>query len=445
MYIERRYEQHLVDLVIRSTCPHNVLLIEGARQTGKTTLVKQVLSRLHNSIIKNIVLLNLEQDKLLRKEIDACQNFEDFTLRLSKEGFKTDVEQVLFIDEAQESEQLGSFVRFMKENWPKTRTILSGSSMTRLFRQDARIPVGRIHRFLVQPLSFYEFISHPNYLQFREKVVQFDHEKPFSDFLHKQFLELIDLYLNIGGLPEVVTSFFDKNDYLKIRKEILVNQEDDFIRKVRLENINLFTDGLRGIANHIGGVSKYTQVSTSLSEAKQICNLLASWKLIHEVEQHTLVSTTTLQPKRYIYDVGIAQLLRNQPCPNLSIINTLNSALRTQLGGLFENLILITLKEFQTGDMSISGWKEGAGNKPEVDFVIKYDKIVVPIECKATLKVNQRNFSSLKCYLTKADLRTGILVSAAPFEIFEDKQFRFINIPIYLFSASEAIKCARMY
>lgn len=429
MYIPRGQENYLSMVIKNSRSPHNVLLIEGARQTGKTTLIRKILNGFPNSLE-----FNLERNKLLRKDIDRCNSFDDFTLRLRQEGLSVESKQILFIDEAQESEKLGDFVRFMKEEWPNTLSILSGSSMTRLFRPGTRIPVGRIHRFLVQPFSFYEFLSHEAFLPLREQLDSFSLSSPISKFAHEQLLEKLDIYLSTGGLPEVISTYhLEQANFIKVMKEILANQEDDFIQRVGLPSAAAFSSALRGVANHLGGVSTYTHIADSVKEAKSICKHLEAWRLVLEIEQKSFSSTTNLYPKRYVYDIGIAQLLRNQPFAGLSLLKTSNPALRTQIGGIFENLVLLSIKEFELGGTNVTGWKLAPGNTPEVDFVLKTPQRILPIECKATLKVNKRSFSSLKIFLEKTESKLGLLVSAAPFEIFKLNEVTIINIPAYLF------------
>ena len=131
--------------------PKPVLLVEGARQVGKTRLVEQAMEKSDGPKI----FLNLEQDAFLRSQIDSCVDFKEFQELLEDRlGFSKDVRSILCIDEAQESLTLGRHVRFMKEQWPRTTTILTGSSMTRLFRKGTRYPVGRVRRLVLRPFSF---------------------------------------------------------------------------------------------------------------------------------------------------------------------------------------------------------------------------------------------------------------------------------------------------
>src|SRR3989339_1963312 len=156
VYIDRIQGQELSAFIHAESPSSNVLLIEGARQVGKTTLAMETLNHYQGSIIR----INLEREKRLLSRIDDCIEFSDFATVLQDEvKFNSDISSVLFIDEAQESAVLGGFVRFMKEEWPKTRIILTGSTLTRLFRPNQRFPVGRFSRLLVTPFSFSEILK----------------------------------------------------------------------------------------------------------------------------------------------------------------------------------------------------------------------------------------------------------------------------------------------
>ena len=104
---------------------------------GETTLVEHVLA----GSAKPTVRINLERDSLDRMAFDECRDFAAFQdLLLDRHGLRPNADQILFIDEVQESRTLGGFVRFMKEEWPRATVILSGSTLRRLFR-----PLSAVH------------------------------------------------------------------------------------------------------------------------------------------------------------------------------------------------------------------------------------------------------------------------------------------------------------
>ena len=421
--IKRDAEALLERIIATNRSPKNVILVEGARQVGKTFLVNRVLEK-----YPNVIKINLESNKLLREKIDLTESFESFTKLLELEtGFTK--ESIIFFDEAQESEKLGGYIRSMKEIWKNTTCILSGSSMTRLFRNDTRVPVGRIARLNIHSCNFIEFLRSRKKSVLEELIFSFPKIRGIEPVFHNELLSELDLYLNIGGLPEVINSFNQGEDFQRVRRTIMLDQQEDFLRKSSLTDPNAFQDGLRGVANYLSSPSKYSHIQRSTTEAKEIFSLLESWHLVLKIEQHGIVSTSSFNPKRYLYDIGIAQEIRNSPFPRLSFIKTLNPALRTDLGGLLENLILLQL--LSNGTEKISSWRKNNKERVEVDFILKHEQSI-PIECKSALSITLRSFQYVRTFLNQSGGKTGFVTSPAPYKVLFEDGKKLINLPLYL-------------
>ena len=111
----------------------NVIMVEGARQVGKSYLLNRVLT----SQDRPFVAYDLEKNSELRRQIDKTVDFKDFqTLMTDQYGVKKN--SILFLDEAQESRQLSHYVKSFKEDWPEVKIILTGSSMNRFFSEESR-------------------------------------------------------------------------------------------------------------------------------------------------------------------------------------------------------------------------------------------------------------------------------------------------------------------
>lgn len=268
-----------------------------------------------------------------------------------------------------------------------------------------------------------------------------------EDSFHDLFIKALDSYMRVGGLPAVVKNFWAGTDYRTQRRAIFDSQEDDFVRKSQITERSDFIKGLRGVANYIGMPSKYSHICHSKTLAEKNLNALTSWHLVYEIEQKSSTATSQHLPKRYLYDIGMAQDIRDMPFPQLSIVSTQNPALRTQLGGLFENALLLQILADQCRLGDLSGWKKGGNESPEVDFIWRQEDHIVAIECKATQKVSQKHWSGLKSFLeTIADSGVpcvGVLVSAAPFQIIRGTKSTLINLPLYLANGIHLRSCIR--
>lgn len=429
-YITRSIEEKLNNLIkksLESNSPSNVIILEGARQTGKSTLIEHILKD-----YQEVIRINLEKNKILKNSINKTQDFNDFkSLLINETNFDPQKKQILFIDEAQESYKIGSYVRFMKEDWINTCSILTGSSMKRLFSKDQRIPVGRTTRILLTPFTFEEFLKAKSKFALLDIINNFELRKDVTPLMHNSFLIELSEYIKVGGLPDVINSYIAGDDYLFVRQNILYEQEEDFIRIENEIPKIFFQEALKAIANNLGYPSKYSQVGSNYYFAKKIFENLEFWKLAYTVEQKTIQTTNNPAPKRYIYDIGIASDLRNMPFPEISVLNTLESNLRRPLGGLFENIVLLQIMAENISQGMLSGWKDK--NNKEVDFIIRREKII-PIECKSSMKLTTRAYHNLLSYLDLANLNRGFVVSLAPYSEIVINEKTLINLPLYLFN-----------
>ena len=454
--MKRNIDPILKDFVGDSSENSRVLLVEGARQVGKTYLVESVLKELPP---ERVVSINLEREKDLKLEIDGTKNFGEFTGWLSlKKGFKNNAGYTVFIDEAQESRILGSYVLSMKEEWKKTRVILTGSSMNRLFDGSTRVPVGRIEYLTVWPFTFLEFLKFGKCEREMELIQNFNLDNEIYDAVHKQMLGKYDEYLSVGGMPEAVRTFYEGKEYAQTLRFIIASQQDDFQRKESHLKNNLFLDAIKAVSNGVGYPFKKTHISKNDYDASAVLALLKQWYIVLEVAQKGSATTQdNFHPKEYLYDLGILKILRETVIPKISAVKTLNEKLRSPLGGLIENAVLLNMLEGKGGFYEINGWKNRS-NK-EIDFIypseqseregeaptalplegatrapIKDSENISPIEVKASLNVTNRHAKNLIQYLLEHDLKTGLLISLDKPKRMNLRGLNIINIPAYLFS-----------
>ena len=415
------------------------LIVEGARQVGKSYLVNDVLAATDLPSIS----FDLEKDIRFRRDIDKTVDFNDF-LALLQDKYQAGKAKILFIDEAQESKQLASYVKSFKENWPEMKVVLTGSSMNRFFSKDVRIPVGRTKSLCVFSFNFSEFI-------------QYIHGSDLADFLrsapvkippsrHRFLLENFDTYMLTGGYPESVIAHKAGGNYFDIIDEILASLEEDFSRKETYQP-ELFSEIIKGVANNIGSPSKYTHFETTKYYARQLIHAMRSWHIILEVEQNSLDPLRShFLPKRYLHDLGVINRRRSMVIPKISILSSISPILRTPLGGIFENAVLLGLLAGESAKHRVETWKKG-DSKIEVDFILDLPELrmKVPIESKAALQIKKRHYKNICHYLQLTGQKVGVVVSAAPFQVIRlDDGVIVLNIPVYLASRRNIEEYCRM-
>ena len=437
--MEREFSKKLTD-ILKNKNSSETLILEGARQVGKSYLINSVLQKIDIQSRS----FDLEKESILRHKISATEDFDDFkALMQDQYGVKNN--SILFFDEAQECRKIAQYVKSFKENWPEVKVILSGSSMNRFFDKTVRIPVGRYRSLFLQGFSFAEFLRYTA----GDELVEFINSAPEKITLsrHKFLLEHYDKYLNVGGYPEAVKSYNRSEDYSRVILEIFSSLAEDFERKEEYQPA-LFEDIIRATANYLGSPSKLTQINAKKYLAQKSLKAMESWHLIHEVELHSFDPRhSSFLPKRYLHDVGFATLKRTFATPNLSIIDTVDPVMRTPLGGLMENALLIALLENEGANSRVGTWKKKSNSDIEVDFITILcggsDRI--PIECKAALKYKKNHAKNIYHYLNASGGKIGVVVSAAPLERTKNETgITIINIPIYLFTKENlGVYCTR--
>jgi predicted AAA+ superfamily ATPase len=428
-YFPRLLDKDILRFIEETQEHKNVLLVEGARQVGKSFLVEQALRKCS----KKWFSVNLEKENRLRSSIDACQDFKEFDQLLrDRIGFDAISDHVLFLDEAQESLKLGQFVRFMKEDWPKATVILSGSTLSRLFREDTRYPVGRVRRLLLSPLCFSEYLLATGHEHLAQAILT---EQEITSSRHNHLLELYDRFLLTGGLPAVVLAESGKMDYLEVLSQILADYEQDFIRLFGETDATIVKACFQSVANFVGGPSKNTSVLPSPgsrvnARINEIFARLETWHLILRSDQKGpgIEASHGYLPKRYLFDTGILRCLREVAVPSIRLLNTLLPVARQPLGGVIENQTAI---ELSRQGQSLYGWKKTSAGG-EIDFIVKRGEGTCPVECKASLTFNQKNIRGICEYLSLYQQPFGLIVSLAPYAAFSLPGGQTVaNVPIY--------------
>ena len=199
------------------------LILRGARQVGKTTLIKEFAQSYPHSI-----LLNLEKSA----DLAHFQLHDDVSILLESLFLSRNIssdaigETLLFLDEIQESPKAIQLLRYFYEEFPALHVIAAGSLLEFAMRKVKSFPVGRVEYVYLYPLNFPEYleaIGHHTALQQLKEV-------PVKPFAHPVLIDLFNQYALIGGMPEVVQRFIEKGsmiDLPKVYESIWGTYQDD--------------------------------------------------------------------------------------------------------------------------------------------------------------------------------------------------------------------------
>ncbi|MGM0477667.1 MAG: ATP-binding protein [Bacteroidota bacterium] len=185
------------------------LVLRGARQVGKTTLVRQFAK-----VFDYYIELNLEKPEHLdyvesSKSVQQLADILSLQFKISSSEWKN---TLLFIDEIQESPKAIGFLRFFHEELSDLNVIAAGSLLEHSIRQVQHFPVGRISYLYLFPLNFQEFLTATENQHILERIYNI----PIDEVTHKIALKLFHTYCIIGGMPEIVANYSKYNDITRL-------------------------------------------------------------------------------------------------------------------------------------------------------------------------------------------------------------------------------------
>ena len=362
------------------------LLVDGARQIGKTTIIKDFLVR--NNI--DFIELNLLENKLALEAFNTATNGKDLLFRLSSLSNKELIENktVIFIDEIQEADDAITPIKFLVQN-TKFKFIFSGSLLGVKMQDIQSVPVGYLTVLQMYPMDFKEFCKA---VGVSDKTVSylnecFESKKPVDEIIHKQMLNLFKTYIIVGGMPKAVSEFVKTNDMTKVnqvlenidfgyRQDITKYQKDNKLLIQDIYNLipsELNAQNKRFILKSLNEKARFYQYETSFTWLKNSGVGL----FVHNVDNPIyplLASKERTLFKLFLCDVG----LLTYKLYNGNQISILNGDSTLNYGAVFEAVVAQELKAHGFELFYNSDKKRG-----EIDFLIEKDNAVIPLEVKS--------------------------------------------------------------
>lgn len=392
MYVYRFLEKGIRKYLSKK----EVISVVGPRQSGKTTMLKNIFKDL-----KNAIFLDFEDRE---------------TLELFNEDIKSFVElyakkyDYLFIDEFQYAKEGGKNLKYIYDNY-KIKIVVSGSSVSGLSIQSIKYLVGRIFVFNLYPFSFEEFLSYKE----PELYPKIYSRKKLSKPIIERIMPYFNEFCLFGGYPRVVLTK-DKEE----KEIILRNIYNTYFLKEIKEILNLPEDYklsklINALALQIGNVINYNELSgISGFNHKDLLNYLnvleKTFICIRSLPFYTNKRTELVKaPKIFFLDNGFR---------NIVIKNFQPIKFRQDKGALYENFIA---SEIAKKDIGIKYWR--TKSKAEVDFIIEKNGSLMPLEVKSDLKKAKLTKSFLS-FLKKYKPKKGLILSESLFNDKDKIKFR---------------------
>lgn len=391
--LKRKIEDTIETYLLSNS--NKILLIAGARQVGKSFIVRHVCQNVVNKKYKNYIEINFVEDSISNRLFKDVTDINDFYFKLSmfageKMGNKDDT--IVFIDEIQQYPQFLTFLKFLKQD-DRFTYICSGSLLAVTLFKTPSIPIGSLEIINMYPLDFEEFLwaNGFNNDSINKLKENFDNLVSLDNSTHDYILGLFKRYLLVGGMPDAVNTFLTTRNIFKVRNvqsNILSFYGDDASKydiehKLKIKRIydlipsNLENKKKRLIINKIED-KKGKRYSDYSDEFDYLTNsgIAIDVNAITNPTFPLIQSSGKNLLKLYLNDVG---LLTNIYYKN-NIEAVLNSQNSVNLGTVYESVVASELKAHNYNLFYYDNKKNG-----EVDFLIDdYDDLsVVPLEVKS--------------------------------------------------------------
>lgn len=403
------------------------LIVNGARQVGKTWLLKEFGKQYY----EKVAYVNMDNNARM-KEL-----FTDFNIEKLIQGLKIESgvniepnNTLIILDEIQEVPNAISSLKYFNENANEYHIIVAGSLLGIVLHEGVSFPVGKVDFLNMYPLSFKEYLIAIGKEEFAKIIENKNEEmlKVFSEEIKRYLRE----YYYVGGMPEVVNDFSINKDYNSVREiqnTILKDYENDFSKHIAVKEIQKVIEIWNNFNTQLAKENKKfvfgaIKPSARASEYENAINWLISSGLLYKVNR---VNDCKIPLKGYVdysafklyfLDVGLLSAKNNLDAKTLIEGNNIFTEYK---GSLTEQYVLQEIKANYNIDLFY--WTSSS-YQAEVDFLIQYKNFVIPIEVKSELNLQAK---SLKSFIEKFDNEINVRTSMADYK----KDGKITNIPLY--------------
>jgi uncharacterized protein len=412
------------------------LLLRGARQVGKTSIVREVGKLAFDQFFE----LNFE-DRAVARSFQSPLSIDEFLAVLKVNyGFQPNRPNTLiFFDEIQEVPWVIELLRFFYDLYPEVAVIASGSLLEiKLSKNKISMPVGRIQNLFMYPMDFFEYLEAKGESSLLDFLKGFSIKESIPESIHIKAINLFNEYVIVGGMPEVVREMVNDADDKKltiIKSSLLETYLQDVSKYTTSRSepyLAHVLDNAPAFAGQRFNYAKFAQSKYRSDSMRNAFSVLANALILFEVNptEHAripFIAQSKRQRKIIFMDVGLVSqkfgLGRSSP-----IFNELNEIFRGQIGEQVVGQQLISLNT--TSRPKLFYWsKQSTEGEAEVDFLLADTTKVIAIEVKSGKLGRLRSLLSLATSYPDATL-CRICSSPPSVEQFSGKTV--ITVPFYL-------------
>jgi len=412
------------------------LILRGARQVGKTTIVDLFSKQFDQYIRLN---LDVDEDKLL---FDTYRDIEELIEAIFLHKLQGDKKGriLIFIDEIQNSPEAVAMLRYFYEDTKHLYVIAAGSILETLIKKEISFPVGRVEYLAIRPCSFHEFLTALG----ESKSIEMIDTYPFPCFAHEKLIKLFKTYTLIGGMPEIIQQYANEPSIVGLNslyEGLITSYLDDvekygrndlMIRVIRHVIQNSFFAAGKRIKFQGFGNSAYK--NREMSEAFKTVEKAFLLQLVYPITSTVLPLAPNYRrsPKLQFLDTGLVNYfagLQKQVFGTKQLDNVYEGRIAEHITGqellALNNSVLFKLNFWTREEKDASA---------EVDYVINYDGQIIPVEVKLGPSGKLR---SLHQFIDKSPHKIAVRIYSGEYIITEERTikgtlYKLINIPFYL-------------
>ena len=387
-------KRDLTDFLINwlNAADRKPLVIRGARQVGKTWLIRNLAESKRRQLIE----LNFEKKPDLQSLFSSNEP-QEIISNIAAFFSKTvdPANTLLFLDEIQAAPHLIAKLRWFAEEMPQLPVIAAGSLLDfALTDYEFSMPVGRIGYMYLEPLSFEEFLDAVGLSQLRAYLKTYRLNKEIPLAIHKQCTALMKEYLIIGGMPAAVLSWVTKKSLEAVSQvhfDLLATYRQDFAKYRGRLTTDRFEEVVTSIPRQLGKKFVYSHANPEVntSSLRQAIDLLTKARVCHRVfatSANGLPLNAEIKEKFFkaiLLDCG---LVSAELGLSLHQLHSISELILINSGGLTEQLVGQQLRPLFPPFVSpsLNYWQRAEINaNAEVDYVIQHQDQIVPVEVKA--------------------------------------------------------------
>ena len=404
------------------------LIIRGARQVGKTWLMKEF----GRTAFEQTVYISFDSNRHMTELFSADLNVTRLITGIELyAGHKIDPKETLIIfDEVQEVPQALTSLKYFNENAPEYQIICAGSLLGIALHQGTSFPVGKVEFLDLYPLSFFEFMQAMGKERFVSLLEQDDFA--MATIFKQEYIDLLKHYYYVGGMPEAALSFSTNRDFNEVRgiqQRILEAYEQDFSKHAPNEVVPRIRMLWNSIPAQLTKENKkfiygFIKEGARARDYEYALMWLSDCGLVHRVHR---VSAPSLPLKAYedikafklfFVDVGLLSCMTRL---RQDVLLDGNALFKEFKGALTEQYVLQQLKTLS--DIETYYWANER-NTSEIDFLLDMGNTVVPLEVKAETNLQSK---SLKAFVDKYHPDLSVRTSMSDYK----REGWLLNLPLY--------------